>query len=93
MADASEARHATGYAIGGTPPFGHPAPIRTLIDPSLLDHETVFGAGGTPDRCFPIASATQADVTSAEVPPPADRSRRQDHVGPNGPWFEAGDHS
>lgn len=67
MADASEARHATGYAIGGTPPFGHPAPIRTLIDPSLLDHETVFGAGGTPDRCFPIASATLADVTSAEV--------------------------
>ncbi|MEM9468330.1 MAG: YbaK/EbsC family protein [Actinomycetota bacterium] len=66
MADASEAREATGYAIGGTPPFGHPAPIRTLIDPSLLEHETVFAAGGTPDRCFPIASARLASVTAAE---------------------------
>ena len=26
-ADAGQARAATGYAIGGTPPFGHPQPI------------------------------------------------------------------
>ncbi len=66
MADADEAREATGYAIGGTPPFGHPEPIRTLIDPALLDHEVVYAAGGTPDRCFPIPSATLARVTGAE---------------------------
>lgn len=66
MADATEARDATGYAIGGTPPFGHPTPIRTVIDPALLEHETVYGAGGTPDRCFPIASAQLATIAGAE---------------------------
>lgn len=66
MADAAEAREATGYAIGGTPPFGHPEPIRTVIDPALLDHETIYGAGGTPDRCFPMASAQLLAITGAE---------------------------
>lgn len=69
MANADEARAASGYAIGGTPPFGHPAPIPTLIDPALLTHETVYGAAGTPDRCFPIESARLQAVTGAE---PAD---------------------
>ena len=31
-ASADEARAATGYAIGGTPPFGHPTPLRVLVD-------------------------------------------------------------
>ena len=65
MAKAEEARETTGYAIGGTPPFGHPTPIHTLIDPSLLEHEIVYGAGGTPDRCFPIPSARLQSVTGA----------------------------
>lgn len=66
MANADEARAASGYAIGGTPPFGHPAPIETLIDPALLAHETVYAAAGTPDRCFPIESARLQAVTGAE---------------------------
>ena len=66
MADAREARESTGYAIGGTPPFGHPDPIRTLIDTDLLDHEVVYGAAGTPDRCFPIESQRLLAVTAAE---------------------------
>ncbi|MEM8708150.1 MAG: YbaK/EbsC family protein [Actinomycetota bacterium] len=66
MANADEARAASGYAIGGTPPFGHPAPIPTLIDPALLAHETVYAAAGTPDRCFPISSARLQEATGAE---------------------------
>ena len=66
MADAREARESTGYAIGGTPPFGHPGPIRTLIDTDLLDHEVVYGAAGTPDRCFPIEAQRLLAVTAAE---------------------------
>src|SRR5437016_6296339 len=31
-ADADRVRQATGYAIGGVPPVGFPAPIRTFID-------------------------------------------------------------
>ena len=66
MADAREARDSTGYAIGGTPPFGHPTPIRTLIDTDLLEHTVVYGAAGTPDRCFPIDSQHLLEVTGAE---------------------------
>ena len=65
MSDANEAREATGFTIGGTPPFGHPSPIRTVLDPSLLDHEVVYAAAGTADSCFPIAPDVLQRVTFA----------------------------
>src|SRR4051812_38608930 len=43
-ADAAYVREVTGYAIGGIPPIGHPAPIRTLIDEDLLRFATVWAA-------------------------------------------------
>lgn len=67
MADAQTAREATGFAIGGTPPFGHPAPLPTLLDPSLLDHETVYAAAGMPDSCFPMAPDDLRAVTDATI--------------------------
>ncbi len=54
-ADADLVRSATGFAIGGTPPFGHPAPLPTLVDRDLLDHEVVWAAAGTPDSVFPLS--------------------------------------
>jgi prolyl-tRNA editing enzyme YbaK/EbsC (Cys-tRNA(Pro) deacylase) len=65
MATAEEARSASGYAIGGTPPFGHPTVIPTWIDPALLTHEVVYGAAGAPDACFPISSAVLLELTNA----------------------------
>jgi prolyl-tRNA editing enzyme YbaK/EbsC (Cys-tRNA(Pro) deacylase) len=53
-ATAEEARAATGFAIGGTPPFGHPAPLRVLVDEDLLGYDVLWAAGGTPDTVFPI---------------------------------------
>ena len=53
-ADPEEARSATGFAIGGTPPFGHPRPLRVLFDRDLLAYEEVWGAAGTPNAVFPI---------------------------------------
>ena len=50
-----EARAATGFAVGGTPPFGHPSRVRTFIDPELLRHDVVWAAAGTPDSVFPLA--------------------------------------
>ncbi|MEV6739381.1 YbaK/EbsC family protein [Streptomyces sp. NPDC051104] len=47
-------REATGYAIGGVPPFGHRTRTRVLADRSLLDHETVWAAAGTPHTVFPM---------------------------------------
>jgi prolyl-tRNA editing enzyme YbaK/EbsC (Cys-tRNA(Pro) deacylase) len=65
-ATADEARAATGYAIGGTPPFGYPNPVRVFIDEDLLGYEVVWAAAGTPDSVFPIAPATLATAAGAE---------------------------
>lgn len=56
-ADADQVRDATGFAIGGTPPFGHPRPLTTLVDRDLLDHDVVWAAAGTPDSVFPLSPA------------------------------------
>lgn len=49
-----EARAATGFAVGGTPPFGYSRPIRVFADRALQRHELVWSAGGTPTTVFPI---------------------------------------
>lgn len=67
MADAQAAREATGFAIGGTPPFGHPAPLPTYLDPALMDHEVVHAAAGTPDSCFPIAPLALQRAANARI--------------------------
>ena len=54
MANADEVRAATGFAIGGAPPFGHPAPLPTLVDPHLLTFDEVWAAAGRPDSVFPL---------------------------------------
>jgi len=64
-ADADWVRDVTGYAFGGVPPVGHPAPVRTLIDDGLLRFHVVWAAAGTPRTVFPIAPGELARVTSA----------------------------
>ncbi|MEV7726841.1 YbaK/EbsC family protein [Streptomyces sp. NPDC087917] len=69
-ADAALVRASTGYAIGGVPPFGHTTRLRVLADRSLLAHEVVWAAAGTPHTVFAMAprdvirhaSATPTDV-------------------------------
>jgi prolyl-tRNA editing enzyme YbaK/EbsC (Cys-tRNA(Pro) deacylase) len=53
-ASPEEARSATGFAIGGTPPFGHPEPLRVLVDRELLSHSELWAAAGAPDAVFRI---------------------------------------
>jgi prolyl-tRNA editing enzyme YbaK/EbsC (Cys-tRNA(Pro) deacylase) len=62
-ADAGWVRDKTGYAIGGVPPVGHPAPVRTLFDEGLMRFDVVWAAAGTPRTVFPIAPDTLARVT------------------------------
>jgi len=50
-----EVREATGYAAGGTPPFGHVTDLRVFADPSLRRNDPVWAAGGTPTTVFPIS--------------------------------------
>lgn len=53
-ATAEEARDATGFAIGGTPPFGHAMSLAVVIDRDLLGYDVLWAAAGTPDSVFPI---------------------------------------
>jgi prolyl-tRNA editing enzyme YbaK/EbsC (Cys-tRNA(Pro) deacylase) len=64
-----EARQATGFAIGGTPPFGYPAPLRVLIDRDLLAFDELWAAGGRPDSVFPISPRELVEASGGE---PAD---------------------
>ena len=52
QAAADEVRAATGFAIGGVPPFGHDLPV--LFDESLLEHERVWAAAGDPHSLFEV---------------------------------------
>ncbi|MEB8342146.1 YbaK/EbsC family protein [Streptomyces endophyticus] len=53
-AKADVVREFTGYAIGGVPPFGHANQTRVLADRSLLTHDTVWAAAGSPYAVFPM---------------------------------------
>ena len=66
-ADADTVRRATGYAIGGTPPFGHARPLRTVIDATLLEYDYVWAAAGTPETVFEISSADLVRGASGAV--------------------------
>ncbi len=66
-ADADGVREATGYAIGGTPPFGHARPLRAVADPALLAYGTVWAAAGTPDTVFALTPGELVDASGAEI--------------------------
>ncbi len=65
-ASLEEVRDATGYAAGGTPPFGHVRPLRVLADVHLRRHDEVWAAGGTPTTVFPIAPDDLIRASNAE---------------------------
>ena len=62
-ADADAVRQATGYAIGGVPPIGFPAPLPTFIDRDLLQYDLVWAAAGTPRHVFPVAPQELLRIT------------------------------
>jgi prolyl-tRNA editing enzyme YbaK/EbsC (Cys-tRNA(Pro) deacylase) len=62
-----EARSATGFAVGGTPPFGHTTSIRTFLDPDLLTHDEVWAAAGRPDSVFALAPEDLARLSGATI--------------------------
>ena len=67
IAGASEVRAATGYAIGGPPPLGHTVPLKTVVDPHLMEFEEIWAAAGTPDSVFPIQPKELVKATSGAV--------------------------
>ena len=53
-ADGDEVRRATGFSIGGVPPFGHVREVTVVVDRDLIGHERLWAAAGLPDAVFPI---------------------------------------
>jgi prolyl-tRNA editing enzyme YbaK/EbsC (Cys-tRNA(Pro) deacylase) len=68
-----EAREATGFSIGGTPPFGHARRVRVFVDQDLLRFDVLWAAAGAPDSVFPI---TPHDLVMASEGEPADFKQR-----------------
>jgi prolyl-tRNA editing enzyme YbaK/EbsC (Cys-tRNA(Pro) deacylase) len=66
-ASAEEVRLATGYAIGGVPPFGHTQALRCFVDEALLSHDVVWAAAGTPTHVFASRPDTLVSAAGAQV--------------------------
>jgi prolyl-tRNA editing enzyme YbaK/EbsC (Cys-tRNA(Pro) deacylase) len=66
-ADAETVREATGYSIGGVPPFGHTRELRVFMDRDLERYPVVWAAAGRPDSVFAIAPDRLARLSRATV--------------------------
>ena len=62
-ANADDARQATGFAIGGIPPCGHPTPLRAIVDQDLLTWGTIWAAAGAPDAVFELTPGELIEIT------------------------------
>ena len=66
LADAETVLRLTGYPAGGVPPFGHPAPLLTLLDRGVLAWDVIYGGGGDDRTLLRIAPEELGRVTGAE---------------------------
>ncbi|MDH3295710.1 MAG: YbaK/EbsC family protein [Acidimicrobiia bacterium] len=66
-ADPEEVRAVSGFAIGGVAPIGHLKPLRTWIDPHLLDFDRIWAAAGTPRHVFAVSPLKLRELTGAVV--------------------------
>ena len=67
IATADEVRAATGFAIGGVPPFGHGLPV--VFDDALLAYDVIYAAGGDGNSLFAVAPRELAGCVHALVAP------------------------
>jgi prolyl-tRNA editing enzyme YbaK/EbsC (Cys-tRNA(Pro) deacylase) len=87
-ASPQEARTATGFAVGGTPPFGHPSRVRTFLDRDLLAFDEVWAAAGTPDAVFrtspeELRRTALAQVADLKESGPSGTDRRLSRYNPS----------
>ncbi|WP_396655205.1 YbaK/EbsC family protein [Microbacterium sp.] len=62
-----QVRDATGQAIGGVAPTGHPAPLTTIVDEDLAQYPQIWAAGGTPHTVFPLTFDELVRLTGGTV--------------------------
>ena len=61
--NADMVREATGFAIGGVPPFGHKTKLPTYIDEDFGQFAIIWAAAGTPNAVFAITPDELVRVT------------------------------
>ncbi|MBT2449731.1 YbaK/EbsC family protein [Streptomyces sp. ISL-43] len=64
-----QVREATGQAIGGVAPVGHPRRLPTVVDEALGDYPTVWAAAGTPRTVFPTTAGELLRVSGGLMLP------------------------
>ena len=67
QATPDEVRAATGFSVGGVPPFGHDLPV--VFDESLLDYDRVYAAGGDGHSLFEVDPRKLLECTGATSAP------------------------
>jgi prolyl-tRNA editing enzyme YbaK/EbsC (Cys-tRNA(Pro) deacylase) len=67
FAKAEQALAITGYVVGSMPPFGHRQKLRTLVDPTVVQPDLIFGGGGDIDAMMRLTPTELLRVTGAEV--------------------------
>ena len=65
QASPEEVRAATGFCVGGVPPFGHDLPV--VFDETLLAHDRVWAAAGDGHSVFDAEPRRLVDCTGARV--------------------------
>lgn len=66
-ATAEQVRAATGQAIGGVAPTGHPSAITTIVDEALANYDEIWAAAGTPHTVFPLTFDELVRLTAGSV--------------------------
>lgn len=66
-ANADDVRNATGFAIGGVAPVGHPDLLRTVVDVALSKYDVVWAAAGHPHCVFPTNYDELLAITGGEA--------------------------
>jgi Cys-tRNA(Pro) deacylase len=66
-ADADLVKSATGYSIGGVPPFGHATELRTVVDEDLLELTEVWASAGTAYDVFPLSPDDLVRISGGSV--------------------------
>lgn len=65
IASPEEALQATGYPVGGTPPFGYQAVF--LMDEAVLAKNVVYAGGGSPQALIRISPQEILRINSAKI--------------------------